>query len=147
VTTIAGTLYVDSAGGVTHNLTVPAGVTADMDVLISMGTGDLAATTATATSAGGTFTTLDSRAANNCYVNIIRGTGVVAGATIVVTLSVTALLAVHHHYTNTTADCIVTKIFRASRGGTWSGRPKFAKPTANADNRLISDATTTPTLV
>lgn len=45
-------------------------------------------------------------------------------------------------YTESNADCIVTTAFRASKGGTWTGRPRFAKPTANAENR-INDATTT----
>lgn len=45
-------------------------------------------------------------------------------------------------YTTSNADCIVSSTFRASKGGAWTGRPRFAKPTANAENR-ISDTTTT----
>jgi hypothetical protein len=45
-------------------------------------------------------------------------------------------------YTNSNADCIVRNAMRAAKGGTWSGRPRVAKPTANTENR-INDATTT----
>ena len=45
-------------------------------------------------------------------------------------------------YTASNADCIVLSTFRGSKGGVWTGRPRFAKPTANAENR-INDATTT----
>lgn len=45
-------------------------------------------------------------------------------------------------YTNSNADCIVSNTFRASKGGTWTGRPRFARPTGATENR-INDATTT----
>lgn len=46
-------------------------------------------------------------------------------------------------YTDTTADCMVSRIKRAARGGSWTGRPRVAKPTANAENRVVSDASVT----
>lgn len=46
-------------------------------------------------------------------------------------------------YTNTSADCCVTKIMRSSRGGTWTGRPRVAKPAANPENRVVYDGTVT----
>lgn len=45
-------------------------------------------------------------------------------------------------YTNSNADAVVTGIQRYSKGGTWTGRPRVAKPSANTENR-ITDATVT----
>jgi hypothetical protein len=47
-------------------------------------------------------------------------------------------------YTNTTGPCMVTRCWGASRGGAWgANKPIVAKPTANADNRLVTDASVT----
>lgn len=43
-------------------------------------------------------------------------------------------------YTNSNADCIVSNTTRAARGGTWTGRPRVGKPSANTENRM-TDAT------
>lgn len=48
-------------------------------------------------------------------------------------------------YTASNADCIINRTKRAARGGTWTGRPRFARLTANAENR-INDTTVTQTL-
>lgn len=45
-------------------------------------------------------------------------------------------------YTSSTGDCLVNRIKRASKANNWSGRPRVAKPTASAENR-ITDATVT----
>ncbi len=45
-------------------------------------------------------------------------------------------------YTNSNADCIVTETLRAAKGGTWTGRPRVAKPAANPENRLIDGTAT-----
>jgi hypothetical protein len=51
-------------------------------------------------------------------------------------------------YTNTTADAVVTRIKRTARGGSWgSSKPIVARPVANADNIIVSDATITKTTV
>jgi hypothetical protein len=45
-------------------------------------------------------------------------------------------------YTNTSADCLVNSIRRASRAQSWAGRPVVAKPTANAENRIVDGTVT-----
>lgn len=45
-------------------------------------------------------------------------------------------------YSNATGDAVVTAAQRGSKGGAWTGRPRFARPVANAENR-IADATVT----
>lgn len=81
-------------------LTVPAGVTRDMWVLIVTSNPTTTAYTITpATSGSGTFQQVDARQATNQYVVVIKGTGFVAGDTITVTPSTTGtLFGVAHQY-------------------------------------------------
>lgn len=45
-------------------------------------------------------------------------------------------------YTSSDADCRVSNIMRAAKGGAWTGRPRVAKPTANAENRTADNSVT-----
>lgn len=92
-----------AGGSVTSfNLTVPVGVTADQFVLISIaGVVNVDGVNCTATSAGATFTTIAGGPTvfdNTVWGSLIKGTGLVAGATITVTLSAARQVAAAHYY-------------------------------------------------
>jgi len=89
-------------GSVTSfDLTVPAGVTADQFVLIMVAGTSSGGTGAdcVATKAGATFTTIAPTAVDNTvWGTLIKGTGLVAGDVVTVTLSVARQVAFAHSY-------------------------------------------------
>jgi hypothetical protein len=100
VTTINGTYRESTTSGTSHTLTVPSGVTADMNFLIMIGSGSSSAFTSSLSAGGASFALVDERNAVNTRVAIWKGNGLVAGTTINITLSLAATLSIQHQYTD-----------------------------------------------
>lgn len=99
MTTIVGTAQLCADPGAT-SITVPAGVTADMNALFYMGSGNGTDLTLTLSKAGVTFTQLDSRVVNNMWVWVFTATGLVAADTVTLAEVVGGTVQLGHDYTD-----------------------------------------------
>lgn len=105
MTTVAGTLYVDTANLTAHTFAVPAGVTRSMVVLFIAGTSSGTANPITWTTSGtGTFTAVSSGTATNTYYTVAQGTGFLAGDTITATTPGGVNTTIGHWYDDTIAS-------------------------------------------
>ena len=148
MTTILGTFAVKTSGA-THTVTVPAGVTPAMSLLLALGTNDNAMSAGTAlASPGATFTPLDERAANNMSVTVWTGTGLTAGNTLTVTLGSAETPVIHHVYTDDyTFSSGAGNVAVGTRGGVSSASTTSGSltPTAGQPVWLVAlERTTAP---
>lgn len=125
MTTISGSLYVGSTSSLTHQFTVPTGVTPAMTGVFAFGTSDNLMTAGTAfSSTGATFTQYDERAALTSVMGVWTGTGLTAGNTVTVTLQSSEQVSLLHFYTDeftVDASPFAAAVRGASSASTTSG--------------------------
>ena len=145
MTTIVGTSQLWISGG---TVTVPAGVTADMVALFYMGSANGTNNGNTLSKSGVTFTQLESVAANNMWVYVVKATGLVAGDVVTLTQTTSGSLFLGHDYTN---DYDYGAVSAGTRGGVSQSTTTSGSTTPTSGSKVVVLALertlTTPTTV